>query len=168
MAHVHLKNLYMTFSYNEKYRKMPVILECRYHYSSESSCFTFSAIKLLFDHLFWCSQEVRVAKAGIRSLSRPIRGTSLKPTYRGGGFRRTATSSKEAFLALNLILAFFHLETTHFEAYISLSHSFISTIQLSNIRYRTFPTTVLAVRYTSRLEGIPDLPPPLTCSLSEI
>ena len=45
MAHVHLKNLYMAFSYNENYRKMPVILECKYHYSSESSYFAFSAIK---------------------------------------------------------------------------------------------------------------------------
>ena len=40
------------------------------------------------DHLFWRSQEVRlsrIAKGGIRNLSRPSRGTSLKPLTRGEG-----------------------------------------------------------------------------------
>jgi hypothetical protein len=64
--------------------------------SSESSCFTFLQLSAS-DHLFWRSQEVRfsrIAKGGIRSLSHPNRGTSLKPLTRGGGFRRTATSAR--------------------------------------------------------------------------
>jgi hypothetical protein len=37
-----------------------------------------------------------------------------------------------------------------------------------NIRYQTLLTTVLAARYTSRLDVIPDLSSPLMCRLAEI
>jgi hypothetical protein len=117
------------------------------------------------DHLFWRSQEVRlsrIAKGGIRNLSRPSRGTSLKPLTRGEGFRRTATSPRGVPGFKPYTCIFPSQNHTHLEG---LSHSFISTIQLSNIHYQTLPTPVLATRYTSRLEGIPDLPPPLTCCL---
>jgi hypothetical protein len=97
MAHAHLKNPYM---------------ECRCHYSSESSCFTFLQLSA-FNHLFWRSQEVRfsrIAKGGIWNLSRPNRGTSLKQLTRGEGFRANRHQLQEAFLALNLTPAFFHLK----------------------------------------------------------
>jgi hypothetical protein len=137
--------------------KYPLILECRYHYSSESSCFTFLQLSA-FNRLFWCSQEVRIAKGGIRNLSHPNRGTSLKPTYQGEGFGESPPAPRGVPGFKPYTLHFSISRNTHLEAYISFSHSFISTIQLSNIRYQTLPTTVLAARYTSRLEGIPDLP----------
>src|ERR1700752_943844 len=92
-----LKNLYMAFSYNENYRKMPVILECRYHYSSESSCFTFSAVKCFLITSFAVLRRCDFPasrKEGSGAFLALSKEPSLKPTYRGGGFRRTATSSK--------------------------------------------------------------------------
>ena len=46
MAHAHLENLYMAFSYNDdNYRKMSFILECSYHYLLRVVLFHVSAIK---------------------------------------------------------------------------------------------------------------------------
>jgi hypothetical protein len=92
VAHAPPKNLYMALNC----RKVPFILECRYHYSSESSCFTFLQLSAFESPLFGVlrSSIFSSAKGGIRNPCCRNRRTSLKQTLPGGGFRRTATSPR--------------------------------------------------------------------------